>query len=267
MPTLLEVQSALYRSVVARDDTPAARFIASDGLAPEARLNIYRNTFISGLTTALRLSYPAVHRLVGAEFFEGAARFFIEAEPPRSAYLDQYGAGFPAFLKRFGPAASLVYLPEVARLEWAVACALHAADTDPLEVARLATIPPSDHDRVCFIPHPSISLVHAEHPVDAIWRAVLAEDDPALARMDVNAGAVWLLVERVGSGVEVMRLDEPAWRFLSLLCASRPLEDAIKAASRMDVSAALADHLAAGRFVGVSLGDRACADHPLEVTT
>src|SRR6516164_2995967 len=110
MPTLLEIERAVYRSLVEHDDEAATQHIAVDGLAPEARLNVYRNTFISTLTTALRLSFPAVHRLVGAEFFESVARIFIEAAPPRSAYLGEYGADVPEFLKSFPPAASLAYL-------------------------------------------------------------------------------------------------------------------------------------------------------------
>ena len=105
MPTLLEIQRAVHRSLIARDDAQAVAYIVADELLPEVRLNIYRNTFIGALTTALRLSFPAVHRLVGDEFFESAARIFIEEEPPRSAYLDNYGTGFPEFLAKFRPAA------------------------------------------------------------------------------------------------------------------------------------------------------------------
>jgi hypothetical protein len=267
MPALLEVQTALYRSLVTHDDAPAIQHIVIDGLAPEARLNIYRNTFVGSLTTAVRLSYPAVHRLVGAEFFEGAARIFIESNPPQSAYLDLYGREFPAFLERFPPAASLPYLPGIARLEWAVARALHAPDTEPLNVANLTAIPTSEHGRLWFVPHPSISLVHAAHPVDAIWRAVLASDASALAQVDLKAGPVWLLVERLHTSVSVTRTSETAWRFLSALCAPRPLEDAIKAAGSIDVCAALAEHLVAGRFAGFRLADQPKRARPLEATS
>jgi len=266
MPTLLEVQKAIYSSLIAHEDEPAAQHIVSDELAAEARLNIYRNTFIGTLTTALRLSYPAVHRLVGAEFFESAARMFIERNPPQSAYLDLYGEEFPEFLERFPPAASLPYLPGVARLEWAVARALHAPDTEPLNVASLTTIPTSEHGRLWFVPHPSISLVHAAHPVDAVWRAVLAEDDSALAQIDLKAGPVWLLVERLDTSVDVTRTSEPAWRFLFALCTPRPLEAAIKAAGSIDVCAALAEHLVAGRFASFRPTDRPRAARLLEAT-
>src|SRR3990170_3336886 len=71
MPTLLDVQRAMYRSLAERDNERAAGYIIADGLAAPDRLDIHRNTLVSSLTTALRLSYPAVHRLVGAAFFEG----------------------------------------------------------------------------------------------------------------------------------------------------------------------------------------------------
>ncbi|WP_162917159.1 hypothetical protein [Dongia deserti] len=61
-------------------------------------------------------------------------------------------------------------------------------------------------------------------------------------------------------------MEEPAWRFLSALCAARPLDDAIKATRGIEMSGALAEHLVAGRFVGFASSDRACTVHPLEVT-
>lgn len=73
MPSLHELQHDFRRSLVERDDDAAATHVLGDGLAPEQRLAVYRNTFDGNLVNALRLSYPAVHRLVGAEFFEGAA--------------------------------------------------------------------------------------------------------------------------------------------------------------------------------------------------
>src|SRR6267378_6124166 len=125
VPALHELQRAVYRSLVAHDDDDAGVYIRADGVAAAARLSVYRNTFIGTLTNALRLSYPAVHRLVGVEFFETSARMFIEGQPPRSAYLDEYGAAFPEFLARFPAATSVPYLADVARLEWAVNRALH----------------------------------------------------------------------------------------------------------------------------------------------
>lgn len=254
-PSLLEIQRAVRRSVVARDDAEAGAQIVADGIEPAARLGIYRNTFASVLTTALRLSYPAVHRLVAAECFEGAARFFIEDQPPQCANLDEYGAGFPEFLARFAPVAALAYLPDVARLEWVVNRALHAQDAEPLDLARLAALTEDEQARVCFAPHPSLGLVRTDYPADTIWRAVLDENDTALASIDLASGPVWLLVHRAETGVDVSRLSEGAWRFTAALFAGHPLHRALEEARCADAQALLAEHLAAGRFVEFSLAD------------
>jgi hypothetical protein len=251
VPTLLELQRAMRASLVGRDDGAAAAMLAEN--APADRLDIYRNTFMSGVTKALRLSYPAVHRLVGADFFEGAASLFIARHPPRAAYLDEYGAAFPEFLRDFQPAASLRYLADVARLEWAVNRAIHAADADPLDLSRLSALPPEDQIRVCFVPHPSVALLRSQYPADVIWRAVLNSDDATLAAVELDAGPVHLLVERRATGVEVSRLDDAAWRFAAALCEGRPLAEVFAGEADTHADTLLAEHLAAGRFVDFCL--------------
>lgn len=255
MPALLDVQAGLYRSLAIGDDTAIARYVIGDGLAPEARLRVYRNTFIGTLATALRLNYPAVHRLVGAAFFEGTAARFIESEPPSSAYLNDYGAGFPAFLADFTPAASLPYLPGVARLEWAVSRALHAPDLPSLDLTRLAAVDPIDQGRVSFTSHPSVGLVREGAPVDRIWRAVLDQNDAAMAAIDLEAGPVHLLVERGPAGVEVSQLDAPAWELSRLLFAGHSIDRAAAAVPEANAAPLLAAHLTAARFVAFTTAD------------
>jgi hypothetical protein len=255
MPTLLEVQRAMRASLVDRDDGAAAAMLADE---PD-RLNIYRNTFVIGVTKALRLSYPAVHRLVGENFFDGAAGLFIAQCPPRAAYLDEYGEKFPEFLGNFQPAASLVYLADVARLEWAVSRAIHAADIEPLDLARLsprlAALSPAEQSRVALVPHPAVALLRTATPADVIWRAMLSRDDAALAAVDVDAGAApaHLMVERRATGVEVSRLDAAEWRFAAALCEGRAIEAALAEAPDGRADVLLAGHLAAGRFVDFRL--------------
>jgi hypothetical protein len=251
MSTLHELQQAMRRSVVHRDDGAAAALLAESSSSD--RLGIYRNTFYFGLTRALRMCFPAIHRLVGDDFFDHAAGHFIAAHPPRAAYLNQYGAEFPDFLRSFAPASSIVYLADVARLEWAINCALHAPDVAPLALPMLETIEPQDQGRIGFIPHPSVCALHTEFPADIIWRAVLAGDDRALAAVDIDAGAAHLRVERSAMGVEATRMDESAWRFFADLCAGRPLQAALASAGDFDCQTALAEHLAAGRFIGFAL--------------
>ena len=136
-PSLRELQRSFSCCLIDGHDAAVASWIEADGIAPPERVAVYRDTFLSTLHRALVLTFPAVRRLVGADFFEGVARIFAAEHPPTHADLNGYGEGFPSFLKRFAPAASLAYLPDVARLEWAVNRALHAEQPRSLVVAEL----------------------------------------------------------------------------------------------------------------------------------
>lgn len=254
MPTLLELQQAFGRGLVVGAEDAAARQIFDDGLPAEARLAIYRHTVTDKLTTALRLTFPAVDRLVGSDFFGGAARLFIKDDPPWRADLATYGEGFPEFLGSFPPAASLPYLGGVARLEWAVACARHAADAPPLSPSLLLGIDLDDPGDIVFQGHPAIALIAAEYPVDAIWDAVLARNEAAMAAVDLASGPVRLLVERHADGIGIARLDDDEWRFAAALFASRPLAVALEEVAPERAIPLLAEHLAAGRLIGVGAG-------------
>jgi hypothetical protein len=251
MLTLLDLQGAM-RSRLLDDDGPMPAAILAEVLPPD-RLSIYRNTSRRTLTNTLRLAYPAVLRLVGEDFFVAAADAFIAGEPPHTGWLDLYGAAFPYFLNGFAPARTLSYLSDVARLEWTIVRAAHAADAAPLAPAQLAALAASDHARLRFVPHPSIGLLASRYPVDAIWRAVLARDDGALAAIDLSSGPVWLLIDG-RANIEVTRLDEQRWQFAATLLAGQILSAAIEGIDNPDDAAPwLAEHLAAGHFAGFAL--------------
>jgi hypothetical protein len=250
MPSLLETQRAFLGAIVMRESAALAAQIADGVFSPSERLDVYRNTFIATLTSALRISFPAVHRLVGEEFFDVAAQYFIESGPPQTAYLNAYGGGFADFLAQFPSVAGLPYLADVARLEWAVNGALHAEDAAPLDAEALVEIATVLPERVTFIPHPSVKLLRLDYPGRTIWQAVLAEDDDALSTISLSSGPEWLLIKRGANGVEVSSLDEGEWRFASALCAGESLAAAIDASPNGDIPLFLARHIAAGCIIG-----------------
>lgn len=252
-PSLLDLQFAVKRALLQHTDTQACAAAAAASVVPAAMVNVHRNTLIGNLAGALRLSFPAVQRLVGAEFFEGAARIFAREQLPRCADLNAYGAGFPRFLQGFQPAAALAYLPDVARLEWAVNRALHAPDAPALEMSRLAAVAERDHDRLRFVPHPSISMLRSAFPVDAIWDAVLRQDDAAMAAIDPSGPPVYLMVERVAEDVDVQRCECSEWGFAAALLEGQPLGAALANVAVRDAPALLAGHLSAGRCIGFHL--------------
>jgi hypothetical protein len=263
-PSLLEVQSLFLHDLGGGClGDSLAPYVVADGLDARQRMSIYRDTSVTTLVNDLRLTFPAVRQLVGEEFFEGAARGFIERELPRSAWLDEYGGGFVAFLAGLASAASVPYLADVAALEWGVSRALHAPEATAIDPSDLAAVSAAQTASLRLVAHPALALVRTDSPADVIWHAVLAGDDAALGAIDLSDRPVYLLVERrvrnsrepAGSTVQVHRLSEAAWRLTVSLCAGRPLGVALEEVANTDVdpSAVLAEHLAAGRFVAFTL--------------
>src|SRR5262249_54703619 len=139
VPPLHELQLAFAESLRSGDPR-VARYIADREFSAEELLQVYGNSWRSTLIEVLRMTYPAIDRLVGAGFFAIAADAFITVEPPRSSYLNAYGGGFADFLAGFSTAQAYPYLADVARFEWALSWAANAEDMRPLDFSTLAAV-------------------------------------------------------------------------------------------------------------------------------
>lgn len=254
MHALRDLQQAFAASMQSERADAICATILEDGFTAGERLRIYRNTFVSTITAALRTTYPVVDRLVGSEFFDGAAAAFIRAHPPGSAYLNEYGSELALFLQAFSPARELAYLADVARFEWALSVAANAPDVDVLEPGALAAIDPEQHAWLCFEPHPSLSLLALRYPADQIADAVLSGDDDAMAQVDIDSGPVHLLIHRGAHGIETQRLRPQEHRLMTRLCRGEALGNLLES---IDIAQVLAEQLVKGRLAAcrVELGD------------
>src|SRR5258705_690299 len=187
MPSLRELQSHV-RGALLGDDPRAAREVVGDGLAPEARLAVYRHHVLTSLTAALETTFPVVARLVDPRFFRFACDRYVRAEPPAGPCLFEYGATFPDFLAAFEPSRHLAWLPDVARLEWAMNAALHAPDAAPLTAEALRAQPAGTPETAALALHPSVTLLESAWPGDAIWRANQA-DGNGPPHLDAGGGS------------------------------------------------------------------------------
>ena len=256
MPTLLELQRSFGQCLLHQPDKDLSSVIVEQGFAGKDRLEIYRNTSIGVMVGALRLAFVAVQHVLGPEFFEAAVRMFVAQSPPRSSWLDEYGADFPEFLAQLPQAASVPYVSDLARFEWKVNLALHATDAIAFDVAHLAGLNERQLSALCLHAHPAAHLIHCDFPADTIWHAVLARDENAMAAIDLADGPVALLVQRTATGIDVMRLNAIQWRVAEALFLGQTLGSAMACAPGPDTHAALAALLASGCFATFSFTDQ-----------
>src|SRR6266446_1624543 len=244
MRSLRDLEAEMASALLGDPSERLVGVIAGDGLAPDARLAIYRHHVFTTLTAALQAVYPVVCRLVHERFFAFAAHEFVRHHPPAGPCLFEYGRQFPAFLAGFPPCRALGYLPDVARLEWALNAALHAADAVPLDLARLRQLDADQSEGVIFEFEPSVALVASPYPVDKIWRANQPAADPGTV-VDLGDGGVALEVRRLDDDVVFRALTPPHYVFRRALSDGRRLGDAAAAAAAEDAGFDLAEALRA----------------------
>lgn len=228
------------------DTAPPQGLVDPEGRAAGARFDVYRNNVVVGLTEALATGFPAIRGLVGAAFFTAMAGTFVRAHPPTSPVLTRYGTDFPTFLEDFAPVAHLPYLADVARLELALRAAYHAADTRPVDPARLET-PELEQAKLTLAP--ALGLVRAPYPVHAIWRAGV---DPTAPK--ARGGAQDVLITRPDFDPVATPIPPAAAHFVESLMQGARLGAAMeRAGDDLDLAAILTLLLQGGAITGLEI--------------
>lgn len=254
MLTLRELQAGFRQSVTGEPRGELLQLIASDGFDPAARLAVYRNNVVSRITDTLSAAFPVACALVGRGFFDFAADSFLRMHLPTSGCLSDYGRDFPSFLAEFPPAAELEYLPDVARLEWAIHQVRHASASTPIEIAALGA---TEGDPSLLELHlaPAVQFIASAYAVDQIWIAHQGETFPG--ELHLANTAVQLQIDGM-TGLRIANLAPATWEFRAQLangqCLGVAIEMAMAVSSHFDPPAALAALFGEALVVGLSQG-------------
>jgi hypothetical protein len=202
-----------------------------NGASIAERLDVYRNNVHSSLIETLAATFPVAVRVVSEDSFRVLARAYLRAELPASAALLDYGAGLPAFIRRWEPAAPLPWLADLAALEHAWWQAYGAADAPTLSLREVAAVSGAallgQRARI----HPAARTLQSAHPVHSIWLAHQSTGDPAPPeRWDPEC----VLLSRPEADVQVTLITAPAHTWLGALSRGSTIEDAATAALRLD---------------------------------
>lgn len=250
-------QGAFARALLWQSDELPADVLGPRVAARAKRFTIYRNNVFASLTGCLAARFPVVARLVGEDFFAAMAKVFIADHPPLSPALFEYGEEFPHFLSTFEPARALPYLSDVARLEWMLAAAYHAADAQPIAATKLGRFGDDALDSSLML-HPSCAILISDYPVLSLWHT--NTHDEIVRPIDVSAGGEAALVVRPKFDVALIGIDTPTFAFIRALAAGHSLELSAEAAAALDsefeFAAALATLFRASAVIDVRPQER-----------
>ena len=229
-PPLLELQQAFAAAMLGRDERVAA-WIEGAGLAPDARLRIYRHAIAGTLQAALRDSYPVVLALVGEAFFDKLAEHYRLQHPSTGGNLQHFGAALATCIEAMPSLQSLPYLPDIARLEWLRQAAALAGDGPAAEATALSHWAACEPADVRMDLHPSMQYLSSAYPVLTLWRWC---QSPVGAAPRPDGGAEHVLLWREDGEVAMAAVDPATFRCIEALAEGCDLASAYLAATDVD---------------------------------
>lgn len=243
MPSLSEIQTSLAQALLAPEGS--LRALPDGWFAGSAAtgLRVHRNTIVGACCQALRLSYPSVDRLLGAQLFDALAAEFARRHPPAVAMLGSYGEDFAEFLALRSAPEDRALLTELARFDWLFERVAMCA-ADDFEGTRALML---DGGVVLQI-STSLKLFNAHFAVDELRAGASSAALPAAPR----TLALW----RRSDGVGVQALSLPAATWLTALLRGASVEMALneagKTAATQDLAIAIASEIFRASFVRLS---------------
>ncbi len=244
-----EFSNALFDP--ARED----RLLASFKAAPHAghRLALYRGNLTASWDKSLSNAYPVLRRLVGEEFFSALCRVYGMANPSDSPDLNHFGASLAGFLAQFEHVAQYPYLPDMARLEWALHRAHYAPDATGLTAAQFDAAGPEQLEQSRLRLHPACAVLASPWDIAGLWLAHQGDGEgdfpPAF-----HEGSRYL-VARPRWKCELLPLGEGGHAALTALAAGATfgaaLDQAFEADEQFDMGQWLASCIRHAVFVGI----------------
>jgi hypothetical protein len=181
-----------FQDYLLRGDPAVEQHVVGTGRVPVAtRLAIYAGAYRSRLGEALESNYPALAKLLGADF-EKLANDYVTAHDSPYFSIRYYGDALPQFLATHEDYALAPVLTELAQWEWAMTSVFDAADAAPLDHAALGRIPPQEWAQLRFGWHPSVHRLSLSWNVPQLWQALTADGERPAAALSA-APVPWLL--------------------------------------------------------------------------
>ncbi|GHB38499.1 DUF2063 domain-containing protein [Pseudovibrio japonicus] len=227
--------------------------VGRDGHPSEKRYGVYRNNVMASLIDALAANFPAVHDLVGRDYFRALAAEFIRENPPEQPVLSEFGSNFSEFIGAFPPLADYPYLKDVVAMEWAWLRVYHGANATAVAPDVLTTVDPAKLGDAVFTPIPAYRLVYSRFPLNRIWKQTRSDHVEGFTPEADQA----ILICRPDMDVTLTGLPQDVAAFADLLFFGKTLGEAAEAVAPayegFDLSQALGSLLSARVFARVDV--------------
>jgi hypothetical protein len=162
------VEQMLSRRGLDRDpnvvEQAAKHLTGNDRLLPVDQLEIYRQQFWLRHTASLVEDFPGVGGILGQEQWEPLVESYLERSHPLGWTLRDLGRHFPEHIAT-AEVSHRELCHDMARLEWCFIELFDAPDSAPLDLAKLAALPPGAIEQARFRLNPALRQLEVDYPV------------------------------------------------------------------------------------------------------
>jgi len=193
----------------------------TQSVSPLARLQVYRNSFIMGVTEALAITYQHTYALVGDEFFNSVARAFILAMPPLENNIMTYGEGFNEYLESLPQLTEMPYISEMARFEWLLEQTSNSQIENKIfDTSQLALVSESDLGQITFQIPAQISLFKSEQNISHLYHMLMTNE---VLESDLNVPCYLVLKKQPDFRIEIINLQQSEFLLLKKISVGNTL--------------------------------------------
>jgi len=216
-------EALLYQnSLITAEIQEKVAFTSSD------LLQVYRNSFVMGVTEALSITYQHILSLVGEDFFNAVARQFILQQPPQENNIITYGNGFSEYLQTLEQLVNIPYIAEMARFEWLLEQATNLQiQTKKLDVKSLATIAAEQLPDIIFQVPTQVNLFASEQNIRYLYQMLV---DNNVQETDLNQACYIALKKQPDFTVELINLTQEEFLLLQQISQQQCLAQITPAA-------------------------------------
>lgn len=218
---LKALQTQFSESLFYQNEQITEQIKETQSVTPAQRLQIYRNSFIMGISEALSITYQHTLALVGEDFFNAASRDFILMSPPLENNIMTYGLGFNKYLQSLPQLASMPYIHEMARFEWLLEQTSNMqVEEKTLDLVQLSQVPEAEMHFLQFTIPTQVSLFDSEQNINHLYQMII---DDAVTETDLNTPCYLALKKAPDFRIEIIPLSENEFHLLQQIQAGKTL--------------------------------------------
>ena len=195
----------------------------TQSITPLQRLQVYRNSFIMGITEALAITYQHTSALVGEEFFNSVCRAFILNNPPLENNIMTYGLGFNEYLATLPQLTEMPYIAEMARFEWLLEQTSNAEIEDKhFDTTQLALVPENQLGQLLFQVATQITLFESQQNISHLYQMIISDE---VIESDLDSTCYVALKKQPDFRIELISLEQQQFLLLQQIIAGKTLAE------------------------------------------